>query len=203
MSNLIQRFHATKFLTSANQLTQLPETEGHEVAFAGRSNAGKSSALNALTSQSTLARTSKTPGRTQLINYFEVDPQNFLVDLPGYGYAKVPERIRLHWQSVIQGYFETRKNLTGLIMMMDVRHPMTVLDEQMLRWCESQDLRVHILLTKADKLKRGPAKSALFQVQEALKEFSMPATVQLFSATDHTIGLQDALKVLNEWLPRD
>lgn len=203
MSNLIQRFHATKFLTSANQLNQLPETEGHEVAFAGRSNAGKSSALNALTSQSTLARTSKTPGRTQLINYFEVDPQNFLVDLPGYGYAKVPERIRLHWQSVIQGYFETRKNLTGLIMMMDVRHPMTVLDEQMLRWCESQDLRVHILLTKADKLKRGPAKSALFKVEEALKEFAMPATVQLFSAIDHTIGLQDALKILNEWLPRD
>ncbi|MGL4675610.1 MAG: ribosome biogenesis GTP-binding protein YihA/YsxC, partial [Wohlfahrtiimonas sp.] len=90
----------------------------------------------------------------------------------------------------------------GLIMMMDVRHPMTVLDEQMLRWCEAQDLRVHILLTKADKLKRGPAKASLFKVEEALKEFSMPATVQLFSATDHTVGLQDALKVLNEWLPR-
>lgn len=203
MSNLKQRFHGTKFLTSANQLSQLPESEGHEVAFAGRSNAGKSSALNALTSQSTLARTSKTPGRTQLINYFEVDPNSFLVDLPGYGYAKVPERIRLHWQSVIQGYFETRKNLSGLIMMMDVRHPLTALDEQMLRWCESQDLRVHILLTKADKLKRGPAKTSLFKVEEALKEFSMPATVQLFSATDHTIGLQEALKVLNDWLPRE
>lgn len=202
MSNLIQRFHATKFLTSANQLNQLPDPQGHEVAFAGRSNAGKSSALNSLTSQSTLARTSKTPGRTQLINYFEVDPESFLVDLPGYGYAKVPERIRLHWQAIIQGYFETRKNLSGLIMMMDVRHPMTALDVQMLRWCESQELRTHILLTKADKLKRGPAKTSLFKVEEALKEFSMPATVQLFSATDHTVGLQDALKVLNEWLPR-
>ena len=203
MSNLIHRFHATKFLTSANQLNQLPEPKGHEVAFAGRSNAGKSSALNALTSQSTLARTSKTPGRTQLINYFEIDPDNFLVDLPGYGYAKVPERIRLHWQGIIQGYFETRQNLSGLIMMMDVRHPLTALDVQMLRWCESQELRTHILLTKADKLKRGPAKTSLFKVEEALKEFAMPATVQLFSATDHTIGLQDALKILNEWLPRE
>lgn len=203
MSNLIQRFHATTFLTSANQLNQLPENDGREVAFAGRSNAGKSSALNALTSQNTLARTSKTPGRTQLINYFEVDEKSYLVDLPGYGYAKVPERIRLHWRSVLQGYFETRKNLVGLVMLMDVRHPLTPLDLQMLEWCEAQNLPTHILLTKADKLKRGPAKTALFQVQAALKEFKMPVTVQLFSATDHTIGLQDALKVLNEWLPRD
>lgn len=203
MSNLVQRFHATKFLTSANTLEQLPIFEGREVAFAGRSNAGKSSALNALTSQSTLARTSKTPGRTQLINYFEVDPHNYLVDLPGYGYAKVPERIRLHWQAVIQSYFEERKNLVGLIMLMDVRHPMTVLDEQMLRWCESKNLPVHILLTKADKLKRGPAKTSLFKVQEALKEFSMPASVQLFSASDHTVGLTEALSVLNNWLPRE
>lgn len=202
MSNLIQRFHATQFLTSANALDQLPPFEGREVAFAGRSNAGKSSALNAITSQSSLARTSKTPGRTQLINYFEVDPQNYLVDLPGYGYAKVPERIRLHWQAIIQSYFETRKNLKGLIMLMDVRHPMTVLDEQMLRWCEAQSLPTHILLTKADKLKRGPAKTSLFKVEEALKEFAMPVTVQLFSATDHTVGLKEALSVLDGWLPR-
>lgn len=203
MSNLIQRFHATKFLTSANTLEQLPGFDGREVAFAGRSNAGKSSALNALTSQSTLARTSKTPGRTQLINYFEVDSQNYLVDLPGYGYAKVPERIRLHWQAIIQGYFETRKNLKGLIMLMDVRHPLTVLDDQMLRWCEAQSLPTHILLTKADKLKRGPAKTSLFKVEEALKEFAMPVSVQLFSATDHTIGLKEALSILDEWLPRE
>lgn len=199
--SLNARFHKTSFLTSANALDQLPLHESREVAFAGRSNAGKSSALNLITAQKTLARTSKTPGRTQLINYFKIDDNNYLVDLPGYGYAKVPERIRLHWQQILQGYFETRENLIGLVMLMDVRHPMTDLDEQMLHWCELKNLPTHILLTKADKLKRGPAQAALLSLKKALESYTMPVTCQLFSASDPKVGLKEIHTKLNEWLP--
>lgn len=199
-NNFYKRFQQTQFLISANGMEHLPKTQIREVAFAGRSNAGKSSALNVITSQGNLARISKTPGRTQLINYFSIDEQNCLVDLPGYGYAKVPETIRLHWQKILQQYFEKRESLVGLIMLMDIRHPLTSLDQQMLKWCEARGLPTHILLTKADKLKKGPAKSTLLQVQTSLKSFKMPISIQLFSAPNKE-GLDEVWTVLNNWLP--
>ncbi len=194
------RFQAAHFLTSANALTQLPESIVREVAFAGRSNAGKSSALNVLTHQNSLARTSKTPGRTQLINYFEMS-NGLLVDLPGYGYAKVPEAMRKHWRMILQEYFAKREQLCGLILLMDVRHPLTDLDLQMLQWCDARALPVHILLTKADKLKRGPGMSALHLVQAALKKYAMPSSVQLFSAPER-MGVEIAQTVIEKWLDK-
>ncbi len=194
------RFQKTEFLLSGNDLAHLPEGAHIEVAFAGRSNAGKSSALNLITSQGHLARTSKTPGRTQLINFFKVDDKNFLVDLPGYGYAKVPEAMRNHWKMILQAYFEKRTNLVGLVMLMDVRHPLTPLDCQMLDWCQLRQLPTHILLTKADKLKRGAQATALQQVRNHLKkEYDFDVTVQLFSATQRD-GLLEAWTKLDLWL---
>jgi GTP-binding protein len=187
------------FLTSANQLNQLPPDEGFEVAFAGRSNAGKSSALNALTEQRSLARTSKTPGRTQLINFFTLDEQRRLVDLPGYGYAKVPEAIKRHWQKVLADYLQSRRCLRGLVLLMDIRHPLKEFDRQMLDWCAHQGMPVHILLTKADKLKRGPAGNTLQQVRKTLKAEYPLATVQLFSSLDKQ-GVEQAREQLGRWL---
>lgn len=201
MQDIRTLLRKTSFKTSANSLSQLPKDSRGEIAFAGRSNAGKSSALNMLTGQKTLARTSKTPGRTQLINYFEVKDGLYLVDLPGYGYAKVPLPMREHWQKILQGYFEKREPLDALIMLMDSRHPLTDLDKQMLHWCEFQELPTHILLTKADKLSKNEASSTLQKVKKILaEEFSIPITVQLFSSTKPEIGLQDALHYLNEWV---
>ena len=189
----------TGFLTSANALSQLPSDEGAEVAFAGRSNAGKSSALNVITEQRNLARTSKTPGRTQLINFFEVDADHRLVDLPGYGYAKVPEKIKRHWQQVLSDYLATRQCLRGLILLMDIRHPMKEFDRQMLDWCEHQQMPVHILLTKADKLKRGPASNTLQSIRKILKADYPLTSVQLFSA--HNLqGVEEARDKLSAWL---
>ena len=194
------RFQKTEFLLSGNDLAHLPEGAHIEVAFAGRSNAGTRSALNLITSQGHLARTSKTPGRTQLINFFKVDDKNFLVDLPGYGYAKVPEAMRNHWKMILQAYFEKRTNLVGLVMLMDVRHPLTPLDCQMLDWCQLRQLPTHILLTKADKLKRGAQATALQQVRNHLKkEYDFDVTVQLFSATQRD-GLLEAWTKLDLWL---
>ncbi len=192
-------FRLASFLTSANQLNQLPPDEGLEVAFAGRSNAGKSSALNTLTDQRSLARTSKTPGRTQLINFFIIDEQHRLVDLPGYGYAKVPEAIKRHWQQVLADYLRVRRCLRGLILLMDIRHPFKEFDRQMLDWCTHQQMPVHILLTKADKLKRGPAGNTLQQVRKTLKTDYPLATVQLFSSLDKQ-GVEQAREKLAEWL---
>ncbi len=189
----------TQFFTSANELSQLPKSQA-EIAFAGRSNAGKSSALNRITGIRNLARTSKTPGRTQLINYFEIEPELFLVDLPGYGYAKVPERIKLHWQSVLQAYFEEREALNQLIMVMDVRRPLTELDTQMLHWCEASDLPTHILLTKADKLTRNHGNQALMKVQKEIAGYDNLVTAQLFSATKPEIGLAQLHELIGEWL---
>lgn len=190
----------TAFKTSANSLSQLPESRS-EIAFAGRSNAGKSSALNLITGIRGLARTSKTPGRTQLINYFEVIDDLYLVDLPGYGYAKVPLEIREHWQKILQQYFEKRETLGGLIMLADSRMPLTELDKQMLHWCEYQELPTHVLLTKADKLSRNQAQSALAKVKKVLKEeFSIPITAQLFSATKPDIGLNEVHEYLGNWI---
>lgn len=193
------RYQHLRFFTSAHELRQLPPDNGREVAFAGRSNAGKSSALNAIAEQRTLARTSKTPGRTQLINYFEVTPERYLVDLPGYGYAKVPEALRQHWRTTLSRYFVERQALCGLVMLMDIRHPLTDLDRQMLDWCSHRQLPAHVLLTKADKLKRGPALAVLQQVQRTLRSAYPLASAQLFSVPAH-IGIDEARAQLDAWL---
>ena len=192
------RYSHARFLLSVPEPHQAPPDIGYEVAFAGRSNAGKSSALNALTQRKSLARTSKTPGRTQHLVFFELDGERRLVDLPGYGFAKVPEKIRRQWGLAMEKYFIERQSLRGLILMMDVRHPLTDFDKQMLQWCQHAKMPVHILLTKADKLKRGPAMSSLLKVQKALAE-QHNVSVQLFSALKHT-GVEQAREILDAWL---
>lgn len=190
-------YRRARFLTSAHTFKQVPPDQGWEVAFAGRSNAGKSSAINTLTEQIRLARTSKTPGRTQLLNFFELDEQRRLVDLPGYGYAKVPLEIQQHWQFTLETYLQNRESLQGLIIMMDVRHPLMPFDLQLLKWCEMSNLPAHILLTKADKLSRGNSLTVLQKVKNSLKQENV--SVQLFSSLNKT-GLETAYLKLNEWL---
>ena len=192
-------YRAARFLTSAARLEQCPPDAGWEVAFAGRSNAGKSSAINSLTGNSRLARTSRTPGRTQLLNFFSLSDQQRLVDLPGYGFAKVPERVKREWVKQIEAYLQHRQSLRGLILMMDVRHPLQDFDRMMLDWAVAAAMPVHILLTKADKLKKGPAKNSLFKVQGELAAHADLITVQLFSALKHT-GLDQLRAVLDAWL---
>ncbi len=189
------------FLTSAAQLTQLPPDEGFEVAFAGRSNAGKSSALNRITQQKSLARTSKTPGRTQLINFFTLDDERRLVDLPGYGYARVAEAVKRRWQETMEDYLASRRSLQGLVLLMDVRHPLRDTDRQLLDWCWHVGMPVHVLLTKADKLKRGPAQATLLKVREALARQAPPGStsVQLFSALKGS-GIDEVRDRLDHWL---
>ena len=188
-------YRAARYIISAHQLRQLPEDEGYEVAFAGRSNAGKSSAINTLTEQKSLARTSKTPGRTQQIVIFELDPERRIADLPGYGYAKVPEKLRVHWQHVLKIYFETRRSLRGVVLLVDIRHPLKPYDEQMLAWCSAAGLPCHVVLTKADKLKRGPAQAALLKVR---KNLPPGATTQVFSARSRD-GMESLIRCLDEW----
>jgi len=188
-----------RFLTSSPSLAQAPPDRGREVAFAGRSNAGKSSALNVICGQRNLARTSKTPGRTRLINFFSVTEDTRLVDLPGYGYAKVSQKMKEEWQRHLADYLERRRSLAGLVVLMDIRHPLTDYDMQMLQWAAAGELPVHVLLTKADKLKRGPAKAALLGVRKALEEAGIPATVQLFSALKRT-GVDEVRARLDDWL---
>lgn len=168
------------------------------MAFAGRSNAGKSSAINTLTEQRKLARTSKTPGRTQLLNFFSVTAQQRLVDLPGYGYAKVSKTKRDDWQRHLDQYLRERQSLSGLILLSDIRHPLQEFDLALLDWCASSQLPVHVLLTKADKLKFGPAKSTLLTVQKELKP-NPRASAQLFSSLKET-GVRDARRVITGWL---
>jgi GTP-binding protein len=194
-------YRQAKFLISAAQLRQLPPDEGAEVAFAGRSNAGKSSALNRLTDQKGLARASKTPGRTQLINLFELDSGRRLVDLPGYGYAEVPLAVKRRWQSTLSAYLQTRACLKGLVLLSDIRHPLKDLDMNMLVWAHEVDLPVLLLLSKADKLKTGARKAAVMEVGRRLSEELPGADVEVvpFSATKG-LGL-DALKErLDLWL---
>jgi GTP-binding protein len=193
------RYRQTRFLTSAYDLKQLPTGQSLEVAFAGRSNAGKSSALNLLTGQKALARISKIPGRTQLINFFQVEPERYLVDLPGYGYARVPEPMRRHWRTVIARYLNERSALQGLFLLMDIRHPLTELDQQMLLWCAHRPLLIHVLLTKSDKLKQGAALTALRQVRQTLERDYPHASVQLFSALKR-VGVSEAHAQLDRWL---
>lgn len=184
------------FLKSAATLAQCPLDVGAEVAFCGRSNAGKSSALNALTDQKKLARTSKTPGRTQLINFFSLSDDLRLVDLPGYGYAKVPPKMKEEWQKNIDNYLRARTSLKGLVMVMDIRHPMKAFDELMLDWSTGAGLPAHILLTKADKLKRGPQQSTLLKLRKNLPD---NVSIQTFSATSG-LGKKELIRQLNVWL---
>ncbi|HKM14507.1 MAG TPA: ribosome biogenesis GTP-binding protein YihA/YsxC [Marinospirillum sp.] len=192
-----KHYNTVSFLTSSPTLAQCPLDDGWEVAFAGRSNAGKSSALNCLTS-ARLARTSKTPGRTQLINFFNVDEQRRLVDLPGYGYAKVPTTIRREWGHHLGDYVTQRKCLAGMVIMMDIRHPLTDFDLQLIDVAARRDLPVHILLTKADKLKRGPAANQLQFVRNALLSITGNLSVQLFSSLKSS-GTAEAWDKLDEW----
>jgi GTP-binding protein len=188
-------------MISAPTLALCPDDTGAEVAFAGRSNAGKSSAINALTQQNALARTSRTPGRTQLINFFTVmnDESRRLVDLPGYGYAKVPEAVKIEWQKHLSDYLRGRFSLRGLVLLMDVRHPLTEFDQMMLDYADQRGMPVHILLTKADKLKKGPASAALQKVRSRLKEWEDLVSVQLFSSLKRD-GVVTLSQKLDQWL---
>ena len=195
-------YRQAQYTISATQLSELPVDEGIEVAFAGRSNAGKSSAINTITDQKSLARISKTPGRTQMINFFSIDDSHSLVDLPGYGYAKVPEKIKIRWQQTLGKYLETRQALRGLVLMMDIRHPLKEFDLQMIKWANNAKLSVHILLTKSDKLKRGAANSSLLIVNKELQKKELLASVQLFSSLNHQ-GKKEAIEQLNQWFYPD
>lgn len=189
------------YTLSAPSIRQCPADSGAEVAFAGRSNAGKSSAINTLTNNSKLARTSKTPGRTQLINFFELSEQQRLVDLPGYGFAKVPLKMKQEWERNLTEYLHDRQCLKGMVLMMDSRHPMQELDVMMLNWAIEAERPVHILLTKSDKLKKGPAQATLLAVRKHLKDAEVDDLVsaQLFSSLKKQ-GVETLMQVLNGWL---
>lgn len=193
-------YTSAQFVTSASKFSQCPDDSGVEVAFAGRSNAGKSSSLNALTNNGKLARTSKTPGRTQLINFFSLSAENCrLVDLPGYGYAKVPVAVKKHWQQHLDHYLRERESLAGLVLVMDARHPLKEFDQMMVEWCKQSELPLHILLTKADKMKRGPAKSTMLQIRKKIKEdLGDLGSVQLFSALKGD-GVDELRQKLDSW----
>ncbi len=191
-----------RYLLAAHTHKQLPPDGGWEVAFAGRSNAGKSSALNALCQQNALARVSKTPGRTQQLVYFEVPPheQHYLVDLPGYGYAKVPQELQAHWQAFLDSYFGSRDALKGLVVVMDIRHPLKDYDRQMLGYAVERGLPAHVLLTKADKLSRGAASNTLQAVRRELSSaFGDSVSVQAFSSSAKQ-GVDEARSVVSSWL---
>ncbi len=191
-------FNQALFVTSAATLHDCPAESIAEVAFAGRSNAGKSSAINTITGQSRLARISKTPGRTQLINYFSLGEGRHLVDLPGYGFAKVPLKVKDKWQRELEKYLREREALAGLILLSDIRHPLKEFDRMMIDWAVQSELPLHILLTKADKLKRGAAKSTLLSVQKELSELD-DISIQLFSSLKKT-GVDSARAKLTQWL---
>ena len=185
-----------EFLMSAPKLSLCVEDTGYEIAFAGRSNAGKSSAINTLTNQKQLARASKRPGRTQMINFFSLgNPDQRLVDLPGYGYAAVPEDMKRVWQKELENYLIHRKSLQGLVLLMDIRHPLQHFDTMMLEWAHARKLFVHILLTKADKLNRGPANTALLDVKQSLKKLKLNFSIQLFSSLNKQ-GLEELASVM-------
>ncbi|MBT6056478.1 MAG: YihA family ribosome biogenesis GTP-binding protein [Gammaproteobacteria bacterium] len=191
-------FNQAKFVISAANLKACPEDSLAEVAFAGRSNAGKSSAINTITGHSRLARISKTPGRTQLINFFELGNQTYLVDLPGYGFAKVPLSVKDKWQRELELYLRKREALSGIVLLSDIRHPLTEFDRMMVDWATQSNLPLHILLTKADKLKRGAAKNTLLGVQKELRDLDH-VSIQLFSSLKNE-GVDEARQKLGEWL---
>jgi GTP-binding protein len=192
----MSQFPDARFILSADAPSQFVADEGSEVAVAGRSNAGKSSAINVIVNRRQFARTSKTPGRTQLVNFFELRPGHRLVDLPGYGFARVSANVRRHWGQLLQDYFERRHSLKGLLLVVDIRRRLTDFDRQMLAFADAVSLPVHVLLTKSDKLKRGQAATAMLEVQKAL---GTRATVQLFSAHDRR-GEDEARRMLEHLL---
>ena len=183
-------------MLGVNSLRQLPEDRGIEVAFAGRSNVGKSSVINAVTGIKNLARTSKTPGRTREINFFYLDEDRRLVDLPGYGYARVSGSTRDHWAKLLDGYFNQRQSLSGLVLIMDIRHPLKPYDEQMLHWCNFKHLPVHILLSKADKLSKSAAINTCTSIKKLLAD--QQVTLQLFSALQRR-GVEQVREKLDSW----
>jgi GTP-binding protein len=195
MSNL---FKHCEFLISAYKISQLPPDEGMEIAFAGRSNAGKSTTINALTNHKGLAKVSKTPGRTQLFNCFEFMPNKRLVDLPGYGYAKVPVKMKQHWEKEIDQYLMKRESLIGVVIIMDIRHPMKTFDEQMLNWAHQSGLHSHVLLNKADKLNNNETKKTLMKVSKAINKISSSTTCQVFSALRKT-GAAELSAIITPW----
>ena len=190
-------YNSASFLQSGSKLSNCPSDTGIEIAFAGRSNAGKSSAINSITDNKKLARTSKTPGRTQLINFFSLDIDNVrLVDLPGYGYAKVSLDLKEAWGRHLEDYLQNRESLVGLVLIMDIRKPLTEFDTMLLDWSKKSELSTTVLLTKADKLKFGPAKACMLQVKQALKDHGFINDVILFSSLKKT-GLKEARAALN------
>ncbi len=195
------RYRETRFLKSCDILSQLPLDSSREVAFAGRSNSGKSSAINLLTGQKYLARISKTPGRTQLLNFFLVEQDCYLVDLPGYGFARVPDEMRFHWQGLLQQYLMKSKALRGVMLLMDIRHPLTNMDKRFLECLASRDMQAHVLLTKSDKLSRTKAIAILRQLQETLLADFSGVSSQLFSALTGN-GVNEAHAQLDRWLLR-
>lgn len=193
-------FNSARFLISASRLDECPPDTGAEVAFAGRSNAGKSSAINSITAIGKLARTSKTPGRTRLINFFSLNRDNCrLVDLPGYGYAKVSRDMKDDWQKHLDNYLSQRLSLKGLILVMDIRHPLTDFDQMMVEWCEHNNLSLMILATKSDKLKFGQAKTALLNIGKRLESYSCVQHLIMFSATSKK-GVDESRQALGNWL---
>tara|TARA_B100000470_G_scaffold186843_1_gene152397 strand:+ start:1813 stop:2418 length:606 start_codon:yes stop_codon:yes gene_type:complete len=189
-------YRKAKFLLSCPSLKGCPDDNGYEVIFAGRSNAGKSSAINTLTEQKKLAKVSRTPGRTQHLVFFELDEQRRLVDLPGYGYAKVPDAVKQKWNQNMSEYFDNRNCLKGAILVMDCRHPLKPFDEMMLQWCINNDVDTNILLTKSDKLKKGAASSTKLAVKNAVKEIPN-INVQLFSSLKKE-GVSELCKYLDK-----
>jgi GTP-binding protein len=189
-------YYQAKFINSSPNLKFTPPDLGLEIAFAGRSNAGKSSAINTLTRQTGLARISKTPGRTQMLNFFEITDKQRFVDLPGYGYAKVPLPVKKQWHQLMEMYLTKRKSLCGMVLVMDVRHPLTDFDWQMVEWCQHTKLPLHIILTKADKLNFGAAKNTMLQIERELCDLPMPLTMQLFSSLKKT-GIDEIHAALN------
>lgn len=186
----------------AAKLDQLPPDEGIEVALAGRSNAGKSTALNAIADQKNLAKTSKTPGRTQLINLFMIDDTNRLTDLPGYGFAKVSKDQKAQWQKTLSKYLQERQCLKALVVFMDIRHPLKETDKQMVQWAVAANIPVHVVLSKADKLKSGARKTALLTAKKRLARISDQITTQVFSATSK-LGLEELINKIASWYPFD
>jgi len=192
-------FRRARFRLAAHELRQLPADSGAEVAFAGRSNAGKSSALNRICDQVGLARTSKTPGRTQQLVVFDLDEDRRLIDLPGYGYAKVPTTLRDHWRGLIDAYLSGRQSLRGVVLIMDSRHPLKDFDRLMLQYCRDIELSCHVLMTKVDKLSRGDAASTLLSTRREMGLLCPRATIQAFSSLDR-IGIDEARAAIAVWL---
>lgn len=199
MSTFTINLNQATFATSAPDISKLSADTGIEVAFAGRSNAGKSSALNTLTNQKSLARTSKTPGRTQLINVFDLGNDRRLVDLPGYGFAKVPLAMKQKWQKALGEYLQQRESLKGLVVLMDIRHPLKDLDKDLIYWAAESELPVLVLLTKADKLSQGKRSAEVLKVRKKLAELNADISVQAFSSLKRT-GVEQATKVICTWL---